>query len=350
MVNASHDSENQLTLLQSAAHRGRLAVVQPNYLCIYGRRSFSVLDPQSGELLWRKDGIAQYSHIVGNRDTLFVVPQDRSKSEAFRASDGKPVSIENLGNLLGNSLMMKGDCAVLLEQKTAIPALPFLNSPKAVIRMYQPLTKEERWRYEYPSRTLVTVLDSDTVLTLAPDGKAEQIDVVTGKRESLAQLLPADMKSSRKEVFAIMDDTHIFLVINVQDSMGYHHYGENLPSMRANGVIYAWKRSDGTRAWRQEIKQQNLVVDHFRTLPVLVFVSRSWKQKGNTSYATLTIQAIHKQSGKQLHESETPTMYSGFHSVDVNYSEPAIELKSYNLRLRLVPTVDVKSQPEKAGG
>ena len=116
--------------------------------------------------------------------------------------------------------------------------------------------------------------------------------------------------------------------------MGFHHYGESLPSVRANGMIHAWKRSDGSLAWRQDVKHQNLVVDRFRSLPVLLFVSRSWKQRGNMSFGTLSVSAIHKQTGKVLHDSTSPSMYSGFHSLDINMSEPSIELKSYNLRMR----------------
>jgi hypothetical protein len=52
----------------------------------------------------------------------------------------------------------------------------------------------------------------------------------------------------------------------------------------------------------------------------------------------LNIQAIHKQTGKVLHKSSSPSIYGGgFHSLDVNLSEPSIEFKSFNQRMRLVP-------------
>ena len=132
------------------------------------------------------------------------------------------------------------------------------------------------------------------------------------------------------------------------DTAGFHHYGESLPSVRANGVIHAWKKSDGKLAWRHEVKNQNLVVDRFRSVPVLLFVSRSWNPRGNMNIQTLSIQAIHKQTGKVLHDSTMPSMYSGFHSLDVNLSEPSIELKSYNLRMRLVPTDGPVAQAKPA--
>ena len=146
------------------------------------------------------------------------------------------------------------------------------------------------------------------------------------------------MQGRRGETFALADEEHIYLLVNTLDNSGVHHYGESLLSVRAHGTIYAWNRADGKLAWKQDVKHQNLVIDRFRSMPVLLFVSRSWKQKGNMNFGTLSIQAIHKHSGKVLHDSTSPSMYSGFHSIQVNASEPSIELRSYNLRMRLVPT------------
>jgi outer membrane protein assembly factor BamB len=198
------------------------------------------------------------------------------------------------------------------------------------------LTGQDQWKADFPSGTLVSALNEQELLAVPRDGAAELIEITTGKRTRL-EPIPADRKGRRIESYGLADDDHIYFMANVQDSSGFHHYGESLPSIRANGVIYAWNRSDGKLAWQQDIKNQNLVVDRFRSLPVLLFVTRSWKQKGNVSYGTLSLQAVHKKSGKVLHNSTMPSMYSGFHSLDVNLSEPSIELKSYNMRMRLVP-------------
>lgn len=336
---ASQDNE-QFPLLQQAGVTGRLAAVQPGYVCVYGRRSISVVDPRTGEWLWRKDGIPQFAQVIGNRDMICVVPQDRSKSEAFRASDGKQLKIDRLGTMLGNALQMSGDSLLLLEgagNSVGIWSLG-VRGGKSKLRLHQPLEQKDRWKVDLPSGTLVTAIDQHQLLVVPPDGKVERIEIATGKRVALAPIPVKDTKLRRTETYALADDDNIYLISNVMETAGFHHYGESLPSVRANGVIHAWKRSDGSLAWRQEVKHQNLVVDRFRSMPILLFVARSWKQKGNISYGTLSIQAIHKQTGKILHDSTIASMYSGFHSLDVNLSELSIELKSYNLRMRLVPT------------
>ena len=336
MTTVSANMDQQMTLLQSAAVTGRMGAVQPNYICVYGRRSITLLDPRTGEWLWRKDGIPQYAQIVGNRDMVCVVPQDRTKSEAYRTLDGKPLKIENLGGLLGSALQMRDDSILLQEAGTKVSFL-FFSAAKTILRLYQPASNEDRWKLEFPSGSMVTQLDPNELLVVSPDGKAERIEIATGKRTSLDPVPAADMKG-RTDAFALADDDNIYFLCNVRDTAGNHHYGESLPSVRAHGTVHAWKRSDGKLAWRQEVKNQNLVVDRFRAVPVMLFVSRSWKQKGNMNYGTLSIQAIHKQTGKILHESTTPSNYSNFHSLEINMAESSVDLKSYNLRMRLIPT------------
>ncbi len=339
MVN-SRFSDQQMSLLQMSGFTGRMAAVQPNYICVYGRRSISVLDPRTGEWLWRKEGIPQYAQVVGNRDMICVVPQDRRKVEAFRANDGKVLKIDRLAAIVNNTMQMRGDSALLLEQGK----FAFLS--KTVLRLHRLLSNEDRWKLEFPSGTLVTSLDQNELLVVPPDGKVERIDIASGKRSPLEPLPAEDAKVRRTESYALCDDDHIYFLANTADKAGFHHYGENLPSVRANGTIHAWNRSDGKLAWRQEVENQNLVVDRFRSVPVLLFVTRSWKQKGN--YGTLSVQAIHKQTGKVLHNSTMPSMYSGFHSLEVNLSEPSIELRSYNLRMRLVPTNEPVAEAKPA--
>ena len=337
MTTASRDSGRQMSLLTSAQVTGRLAIVQPNYLCLYGRRSLTVLDPRTGEELWRKDGLPQYSQVVGHRDAIFVVPQDNDKVQAYRALDGQPLKIDGLGALIAGALLTRGDSLLVLEQG---PSLKFLgiSRPKTIMRLVNPLTKTDHWKIEFPPGSLVSTLDNDELLVVPLDGKAERIEIATGRRSPLDSLGANDLQGRRAESFALADEEHIYLLVNRPDNSGVHHYGESLLSVRAHGAVYAWNRANGKLAWKQDVKDQNLVVDRFRSLPVLLFVSRSWKQKGNMSYGTLSIRAIHKPSGKVLHDSTSPSMHSGFHSLQVNASEPSIELKSYNLRMRLVPT------------
>jgi len=343
MTVARSGDDEQRWLLQKASFTGRLAVAEPGYLCVYGRRSIRVLDPRTGAWLWSRDGIPQFAQVVGTRDLVFIIPQETDKAEAFRAEDGQPVTIPSLDRLLRNTLQTHEDALLLLEPAAALPFFSF-GPGKSVLRLMQPESGKDRWRIEVPATALLAPLSPEELLLVESGGKVSRLQVATGTRIPLEPLREADRKLRRTESYAIADDTHIFLVMNTPENSGFQHYGESLPSIRVNGVLCAWKRSDGTFAWRQEVQNQNLVIDRFRSVPVLLFLSRSWNPRGNLNYGTLSLLALHKQSGKILYKSTIPSMYSGFHSLDVNLADPSLELKSYNLRMRLIPSDDPVAQ------
>ena len=336
MAEASRDTGHQLPLLQSAHFTGRLAIVQPGYLCVYGRRSISVLDPSNGEEMWRREGLPQYSQVVGHRDAIFILTPDTDTAWAFRALDGQPLVIEGLRTLLTNTLTTSGDAFVVLEQGGSSQ-----RPSKTVLRLVNPLTQAERWKFEFPLGTFVSLLDGEELLIVSREGKAERIEIVTGHRSMLATLPTNALSGHRDHKYALTDGDKIYFVANKLDTERHiHHFGETLQSIPAHGSVSAWNRSDGGLIWSRELQHQNLIVERFRSLPVLLFVSRSSEQKrrkGKIHHAMMSVQAIHKESGTVLHDSTNPNAQSGFHSLELNPNEPSIELKSYSLRVKLRP-------------
>ena len=329
----------QSLFLQRAQNTGSLAIVQPNYLCVYGRRSLSILDPRTGEELWELDGLPMYAVVVGHRDALFVIIPGREEALVYRAIDGKPLEIPGAAKTLNNAIMAHGSSLLLLELAGSNPLRAMgIGRPKVLLRLHDPVTDSTKWKLELPAGTLVNPLGDDEVVALLADGQVQRINIASGQITPL-ESIPGKKMERRQEKYLLADDDRIYLIVNSQDS-GHQTYGENLASIRINGTVYCWNRTGQQFAWPPlEVKHQNLVIDRFSTLPVLLCVSRSWKPRGrvNLGIGTLNIAAVHKQTGKMLINTEIPSAYSGFHAVGINPEEPSIDLKSYNMRMRLVP-------------
>jgi len=223
------------------------------------------------------------------------------------------------------------------------------------VKLVHPIREEVRWKIEYPSGSLVSPLDGDELLVARHDGKVERVDALTGRQTPLTSIPAGAVNFARTEAFALTDHHQIYLVMNSHDHPDRRHFGESLQSIQAYGKIFAWKKLDGSLAWQSEVEHHNLILDRFRTLPVMLFVSRSWKQKGSANYSTLSLKVIDKETGKTLHQSTTPSIYSGFNGVRVSYSNPHIELTSYNMKIRLsaydgplpVPTLETDSEDDE---
>ena len=342
MWNVNQQSGQQSPLLQRVGYHGRLAAVQTGYLAVLGRRTVHVLDSRTGAELWRRSNVLPQTRVVGGPDVLWLIPPRMDQSAGYRVSDGTPVKVSRLPQLLGHAVDLVGNDFLLAEQGQGLKFLG-LNRAKVVLRRHNPLTQTDVWKHEFATGSLLASLSSDELLVVQQSGEVDLVRVADGVKQPLAALTAKDLQS-RSDCYALADDERIFLVVNAQNNTGYQHFAESLPSVRSHGAIYAWQRSTGERLWKHDVKNQHLVLERFRSSPVLLFCSREWKQKGNINFSQLALSVVHKQTGKKLHESSTPTMYSGFQSLAILPMEQSLELRSYNLRMKLVP---IEAAPEK---
>ncbi len=360
MVSAGHEDASSSLLLQRASSMGHLTIVQSNYLCLYGRRSLSVLDPRTGDELWKQDGLLGNAQIVGSRDALFAIVPGKHEVLAYRALDGKPIVVDGVAKLLNNALLTHGSSLLLFEQVGTNPlevlGIRRAKTQKCLLRLYDPVARSTQWQLELAGGTLVSPLGQDEVVAALSDGQVQRIDVATGKVTAF-EAAPAEANSAKKaaanrEKYLLADDDRVYLIVNSPDNAN-QSYGESLTSIRVHGTVLAWSRQDHHFLWKRSIDRQNLVIDRFSAMPVLLFVSRSFKPRPRTDIGSLNIAAVDKQTGQLLINSKIPSIYSGFHALSINAEEPSIELKSYNARLRLVPDeglVDSEAKSKPAEG
>ena len=354
MIAPVQDQVTQSLLLQQSYSTGQLTVVQPNYLCLQGRRSLTILDPRTGSELWRLDGLSMNSQVVGNDDTLFVVVPGKNEALAYRASDGKPLELPGLAKILNSALLTQGSSLLLFQQggptSAGSQASKRLRTMKCHLSLYNPVSKSTKWDQVFPTGTVVSRLGQREIIALQPDWQLRRIDVETGNTMAIevpvAETILSQKSGHPFEKYLLADDDRIYLIVNRLEN-DYQTFGESLASIRVNrGWIFAWNRQDNRFLWQHAVKDQNLVVDRFSNLPVLLFVSRTMRHRRrvNMDIGLLMVTAIHKETGQLLIDTKIPAAFSGFNNLCINMEEKSIELKSYNVRLRILPAADSVSK------
>ncbi|MFO0918013.1 MAG: PQQ-binding-like beta-propeller repeat protein [Planctomycetaceae bacterium] len=331
----SQDDHSEWSLMQQASQTGRLAAVQARYLAVHGRRSIDIFDPLTGTELWRREHVASQTKVVGGPDSLWIFPPDAGAGQVYRAADGAPLKIKDPARLLAKALSFVGNDLLLVEPGPGIKFFS-LDSLQTVVRRYDPVNDITAWKLEFGPKSTFTLLNENELLVVQSNGAVELIDTWTGGKRGLEPLAAKDMPTAG-ERFAVVDDELLYLIVNRQDSGGFHNFGESLPSMPVHGMVFAWQRGTGRLLWKQSITKQHLILDHFRSCPLMVFCTREWKQRGNANFSLLNLLVLHKSSGKIVHESAVPTMHNSFHGVGVSFTEPSVELKAHNLRIKLLP-------------
>ncbi len=332
------DFESQWSLLQQSHLTGRLALAQAGYLAVHGRRTVEVFDPTTGREIWRRDHVIPQTKVVGGPATVWFIPPDASECQVYRAADGATLKIKEPAELLAKAVCFVGNDLLLAERGAGIKFLA-IDRTQTVLRRYNPVDESTAWRREYGPKTVFALLDEEELLAVQPTGAVELIDIRTGELRSFDPLAAKELQGA-VECSAVVDDERLFLVVNRHESGGYYNFGESLSSMPVHGAVFAWQKRTGKFLWKQSVARQNLILDHFRSSPLLLFCTREWKQKGNANFSLLHLLALQKQSGKVLHDSSVPTMHNGFHSVGISFTEPSVELKAHNLRIKLTPGQD----------
>ena len=114
-----------------------LAAANTEYVCIYGRREFLVLDAETGEVRWKCSNVPQHTTIFGNEDVVYMVPPDRSNAAAFRASDGKRLEVDKLGDLLVTAVAVTPRGLVTVDGVSG--GILGLEAPRTVVRLVDPM-------------------------------------------------------------------------------------------------------------------------------------------------------------------------------------------------------------------
>ncbi|HET6424848.1 MAG TPA: PQQ-binding-like beta-propeller repeat protein, partial [Planctomycetaceae bacterium] len=343
---ASADEGDHEALFETAAD-GHLTAVWPSYICLQGRRTLTVYDPITGRERWTRSGVSPHALIFPTRDYICVMEMADDHATLYRASDGQPVEAAMLEPRLRRTLRWEGNDLIQLEAQAGL-RLFNLGNQRTVVRRTELLTGRDVWRQDFAPRTEIGPLDDDWLIAVdpAPAVKTSKrgvtlIRCADGERRTLA---PLALNVTDAEFFPIADAECVYLVANHGDGNSYH-YGDSLTTLPVNGTVCCWDRATGELLWTRDVADQNLVMERFAPSPVLLFLTRNWKQRGNSSFTLLNLLAIEKRSGKILHESSTPSTFGGFHSLMLREHEAMIELASYNQKLRLIPQRPAPAPP-----
>lgn len=322
-MQASINLANRQVYNQNLGVGGPLAIANDEYVCFQGRRNVTVLDARTGEVRWTYAGGRAGGAIFGGREVIYVRPGDGRGTVALRAADGKRLEVQSLDETLNRAVHSVGDAFVLPVSGGGL-------------RLYDPVAMRDLWKVEL-GKVVMYPLENDRLAILQTDaqqgGRFQLLDMQSGKLQFLGTLAPEELKG-RTEQFAFADNQNVYLIVN--KGMNPNFSSEQVPSVRANGLLLAFDTQQAKLRWKQPIAGQNLLLERLDYSPLLVFAARQHEQKGKLQFWSLHLVAIDKFSGAKLLDEKSASQ-QGFRSVNVSASERYIELRGYNDRVRLYP-------------
>jgi outer membrane protein assembly factor BamB len=319
---------------------GMLAAVTPWCVAHHGRGEIVALDPVSGDVLWRRRGIAPQTMVHGDQDVLYVAPQEAGDAIAVRAGDGRRLEREGLSGLVKAGLAVI-DGAVVAAERNAVRTALGARSGTFRLRAVEPATSTQRWSQEFPDQIRLSLIGREELFVLAPDCACEVLDLARGTRTPLGRL-PEELAKAT-QIHAVADAEHVYLTIDHPRNNAFSYVSS--PAIRVNGTIVAFSRERGGLAWQQKVENQNLLLSQFAHSPLLVCTAFQSEQRRNVHVQTVRLVAIDKRTGRIVAEMNRPSAGGGFQQFALSRSERFIELRSYNERVRIQAT-----EPHAGGG
>lgn len=308
-----------------------------------GRRTFTVLDAASGEVLWSHDRVRPGTRIIAGPEIVCIVPPNGQAAQILRAIDGQPVSSTAMGTSSGPAGTESWRSVIdLVGARDLILTVPEGNSSTKVKR-FDPVANREVWSVHLPRSAFYSLLENDWLAILQPDGWYKSLDLETGRLHTLVQV-PSAERLNQNELFSVIDYDNLYLIVNNQSNQNYY-YNNGIPLVKASGVVYAIDLETRKLRWKQKVEGQNLLLERLDYLPALVFATQRYEQRNRMGYSAFYLQVLDKKTGQMLLK-ESSQSQNGFQALWLHPADQAIELRGYQERIRITAPIGTAANPD----
>lgn len=312
---------------------GMLGLATAHGVVCHGRGEFLLLDPLTGEVLWRRRGVAPQTALYGNGETIYVVTPNPDESYALRTADGSPVPLPGLAELVKSSVALSKAGFVQIDRRgsrrdDAAPAV-------LTVRAVDPHRRGESWSRQFEAASRMVLLDDRTLLVLEEtSGVCSLVELDSGAVQQLGDVRP-DLVRQASEIIAVADAEQVYLIVNhlANRFIGYMHP----PAARVSGTVVALPRSGGGAAWEQRIENQTLLLAHFEQSPLMVFLTYEHVhlREIEADYANAHLIVVDKGTGRIVAREQRPSPSGSYYRIDFSRAQRAIDIHSHNERIRI---------------
>jgi hypothetical protein len=252
-------------------------------------------------------------------------------TRALRVYDGGVQRVPDFAAALGGKMQALGQHLLVKEGEGG----------GLVLRLYDIRSGKDVWKLEGPANSLV--LDSHVPYLAGkvdPDGKVTVVDLRTRQEVLRASIDAAHLKDVQ-EVHLLADGQRFYVACrrptDPKARLSGDPYGGALGmnSVAVNGWVYAFDRANGEVLWWNEVKNQQLLLEQFEELPIVLFVAGLNRESSPGNVAqSMSVYSIDKGTGKRLMIKEFGGVNTMFHALQVDPRAHTIDLVSSVLRVR----------------
>jgi outer membrane protein assembly factor BamB/tetratricopeptide (TPR) repeat protein len=259
----------------------RAVVANPGYVVLQHDQQLLALELNTGEVLWKHDGIPYDCDITGDEDIVAVIPPDLDEAITFSALDGRELTRRPLTD---------GDDWVVLRGRLLVTWRA--RQQQAVMRCVDLQSGEEKWSRPFAVGTHYHSYRPDQISVLEPNGRFSVLDVASGQARTSAQLGPVkDLQG-----LTVFESRGLYIVcartpdapaangVIIRVNMSGNYPGR----LRVGGKLFAVNTRDGSVDWTAELPSQAVAPPVLSDVPLMASYYTLQKQKKQPNGAIST--------------------------------------------------------------
>ncbi|HKI30713.1 MAG TPA: PQQ-binding-like beta-propeller repeat protein [Gemmataceae bacterium] len=336
--------------------------VEATYVCVLTREGLEALDPLTGKTLWTRNDVSTRCRLFGDANHIYLVelnnasPPVPSTTRAFRAQDGASVVVPNFAALYQKKLRIIG------REMLVADTLP---GGGLALRLYDVHTGKDLWSQNFPANT--TVLhsqDPDLAGVIAPDGRVTGVSL-SRRKVVLGGIVDVAHLKNLRQAHLLADAQFVYVMFHTQDPANPTEPWANLQSnsglrgITVNGEVYAFNRRTSRIEWHNEVKNQQLVLEGWADMPVLLYTSR-YMLNGNMGFpgrfpnnqvwGDVYVEAYEKKTGRLFYklpstnrEAPMGQQYLQVYAVNHDARAGKIEMTANNYKLTITQEAEISA-------
>ena len=333
-----HD-ERRIVVNDANRPIGKVGPVRAGYLCYQSGGKLVAAETETGRELWQRPDVPTEATILGDDHQVYIW-HDANSLEIVSAIDGRklengasPGPPETMIHHRGNLVWTASRGETLTTQ------------------LYDLKTGRLVWSRSDPARSLIAVLDAETLAVATPDGQLNLLQARTAT--PLSPPLSVNCESMT-EITAWHDAERWYVALSRPvDNLA------TLKSLQPNdgyrlrflhGPLYAVDRLEPRILWQREMKNEPMSLEQSRGAPVLL---QLWKlaAKGSNEASKGTLRVIDKRNGTDLLERNSVDILPYF-LLNPDPQQAILELKLTQETIRFhyaeddQPVEEVKRSPD----
>ncbi len=316
------------------AQVGTVGAIEDDTLVILSGRNLILAQLLTGEPLWKRGDIVPGSEILGDAETIVVLPPDKTEGELIRRVDGVTI---------GTVPVAPSQSRILTYNRSILSAARILTKNALIFQAADVPANKTLWERSFDLNSQFMVISNSELAVLEPTGMLSLVQLSDGQVRWQQKLTLAAIP---KDLWVIPNKDRLLVMNGQMPAPNLNRQavvvGNNPPTI--DGQADCLDRATGKPYWTQRIESFGLDYSQPQFLPFWLFTVRTQIIQAQAPKSEFHLMAIDKRNGQVLLKA-TESSYINSYQVKADADEKQVQVTLFSSPNSFRHTLKFTDQP-----